>query len=33
MKQAGYCLLYAGFLLSLPLNPEDEGNIFLQKVG
>jgi hypothetical protein len=33
MKQADYYLLYVGFLLRLPFNPEDEGNLFFQKVG
>jgi hypothetical protein len=37
MKQAAdrpACSLhYAGFLLDLPFNPEDGGDIFLRKVG
>jgi hypothetical protein len=27
------CVLYSGFLLGLPFNPEDGGDIFLQCVG
>jgi hypothetical protein len=37
MKQAAdssaCSLLHAGFLLDLPFNPEDGGDIFIRKVG
>jgi hypothetical protein len=33
LKIQPYCLLHAGFLLGLLFDPEDEGEMFLRKLG
>jgi hypothetical protein len=32
-KSSAYCLLHAGFLLALLLDPEDGGGMFIRNVG